>query len=92
MYKPRSYSQGVNNTFWGDVETMNPDTIPSVFKEAQEAMGARRVVVSPVVVKRDHLGVQALEVNFKEDYLKKDEKVYGKAKRCAISSKFSVVL
>lgn len=67
---------------------MNPDTMQPALKEAQEAMEARRGYTSPGVVERDHLRVAPLEVNFKE-YLKKDEKVYGKAKRCEISWKLS---
>lgn len=67
---------------------MNPDTMQPALKEAQEAMEARRGYTSLGVVNRDHLRVAPLEVNFKE-YLKKDEKVYGKAKRCEISWKLS---
>lgn len=67
---------------------MNPDTMQPALKAAQEAMEARRGYTSLGVVKRDHLRVAPLEVNFKE-YLKKDEKVHGKAKRCVISWKLS---
>lgn len=65
---------------------MNPDTMQSVLYGAQEAMGARRVV------KRDHLGVVALELNSEGKILKKDKKVYGKAKKCELSWEFSAVL
>lgn len=51
-------------------------------------MEARRGYTGLRVVKRDHLRVAPLEVNFKE-YLKKDEKAQGKAKRCEISWKLS---
>lgn len=48
---------------------MNPDTMQPALKEAQEAMEARRGYTSLGVVKRDHLKVVPLEINFKE-YLK----------------------
>lgn len=65
MYKPCPYPQGVSNAFLGWVgQFKNTDTQQSILHETQEAMGDKRDINQPGVVKRDHLGVAVLQLSF----------------------------